>query len=151
MYLQYEQFINNYNLEKTVFYKFCQNATREEFLQSQIGFYYAVQAFPQMLCKLASKIETSEIRLKVAENIWEEHGNGKASNFHTQSFMTYLKSLGIKDKKIEHNFFIDQWIEESLNLNLTNSEYAAYLAGIESKGLEVNVIENDKVLEHMEG
>ena len=131
MYLQYEQFIDSYDLEKTKFFHFCQNATREEFLKSQVGFYYAVSAFPQMLCKLASQIETSEIRLKVAENIWEEHGNGYDQKFHTKSFINYLTSLGLKDDKLEHNFFVDTWVKQCLSLPLSASQYAAYLAGIE--------------------
>jgi pyrroloquinoline quinone (PQQ) biosynthesis protein C len=131
MYSQYERFIQNYNLENTNFYHFCQNATREEFLKSQIGFFYAVQAFPQMLCKLASQIESSDIRLKVAENIWEEHGNGVTEHFHTQSFMTYLCSLGLADNSLTHNFFVDNWIKQSLGLSLPAAKYSAYLAGIE--------------------
>lgn len=131
MYSQYEQFINNYDLEKTNFFHFCQNSTREEFLKSQVGFYYAVKAFPQMLCKLASQIETSEIRLKVAENIWEEHGNGYTQQFHTKSFINYLTSLGFKDDKLQHNFFVDAWIKQCLSLPFSASQYAAHLAGIE--------------------
>lgn len=131
MYSQYENFIKNYDLEKTPFYQFCLHATKEEFLKSQTGFYYAVRAFPQMLCKLASQIESSEERLRVVENIWEEHGNGSIRKFHTQSFITYLKSLGLENKPLAHNYFVDNWIKESLSLDLSAAQYSVYLAGIE--------------------
>lgn len=128
---KHHEFILNYPLENTIFYKFCQNCTSKEFLKSQTGFFYAVQAFPQMLSSLASKIEDPLIRLTVIENLWEEHGKGDSDKFHTSTFLSYLKSLGNFSIIIENNFFVNLWIKNTLNKDLTPSEYATYLSGIE--------------------
>lgn len=128
---RHHEFISNYPIEDTLFYKFCNNCTQAEFLKSQTGFFYAVQAFPQMLSSLACKIEDPLIRLNVIENLWEEHGKGNSDNFHTFTFLSYLKSLGHSSDIVEHNYFVNLWIKNTLEQDLTPSEYATYLSGIE--------------------
>lgn len=120
---------NGWNLHK--FHKFLQNSTQEELLYSQIPFFQAVEAFPRALALLASKIETSEERLLVIENLYEEHGNGNPAKFHTESFKTFLIALGWNG---EHNInpWIDEWVENKLlSFKGKAAEYAAYLSGIE--------------------
>lgn len=65
-----EQTLNN-NWCNHQYQLFLKNATKEEYLRSQIPFFFAVQAFPRFLAKLASQIESSENRLLVVENLWE--------------------------------------------------------------------------------
>lgn len=90
--------------------EFMRNATQEEFTRSQIPFYFAVKAFPRALCYLASMVEESNIRLSLAENIWEEHGNGDAKNFHIRTFHQYLMAISGQDYELTHNPWIEEWI-----------------------------------------
>lgn len=110
---------------------FMRNSDQEEFSKSQIPFYHAVKAFPRILCYLASMIEDSETRLHIAENIWEEHGNGKPSKFHINSFHDYLTSIAGPDYVLTSNPWIDEWISNwfketdvlSLSCKLAAIEY----------------------------
>jgi hypothetical protein len=112
------------------FHQFVKNADKKEFLESQIPFFYAVQAFPRMLCKLAYNIEDSKERLLVVNNIFEEHGEGQDVKFHTETYKTYLRSLGWIEG-LTHNPWVDQWVDKVLNSSLSASELAAYLSGVE--------------------
>lgn len=117
------------------FHEFSKNATQKEFLSSQEDFYYAVRMFPRLLCLVAGNIETSEHRLKIIENIWEEHGNGSSSGFHTNSYMTYLKSLGYEGSALPKNDnpWVNDWLAKTEEVCKSASPYlsAAYLAGVE--------------------
>lgn len=130
---QAKTYIENYELEKHDWAIFIEKANQKEFLKSQKGFYYAVKAFPQMLCKLASLIENPEIRLTVVENIWEEHGQGNAHSFHTHTYFQYLQSLGFEGnaEQLEHQPWIQEWIEHVMAKKMSAPHYAAYLSGIE--------------------
>lgn len=118
------------NWEKNRYYHFLQKSDQQEFLQSQVPFFYAVQAFPRMLCKLGMLIEDSQERLLVVTNIYEEHGHGKTLGFHTQTYKTYLKALGWNEE-FKHNPWVDLWIKHVLSLALNKESFAAYLSGIE--------------------
>lgn len=122
---------NDWNNHK--FHQFMNQSTQQEFLRSQIPFFYAVEAFPRALALLASKIETSEERLLVIENLYEEHGQGNAKKFHTMTFKEFLYALGWNGISVV-NPWITDWINGELlmgNEPLSAVEYAAYLAGIE--------------------
>jgi len=122
---------NNNGWNNHKFHSFLSNATQQEFLQSQIPFFYAVQAFPRALALLASKIENSHDRLLVIENLYEEHGEGYPKKFHTETFKTFLISLGW-NSSFHKNPWIEEWIEEKLLSAYSKPhEYAAYLSGIE--------------------
>lgn len=129
--------------KRSRFHDFMQKATVSEFLASQQPFYFAVKAFPQMLALLASLIEDSATRLVVIENLYEEHGNGNPSGFHTHSYLKYLQALGMDEDKvsqvingnnpglIKENPWVSQWIENILKNHDNPLRLAAYLAGIE--------------------
>lgn len=121
---------NNMQWGESKFHNFIIHATQKEFLESQVPFFYAVQAFPRMLCKLAMEIEDSSERLLVVNNIYEEHGNNNVNKFHTQTYKEYLNALGW-DQKLLNNPWVDQWNQKVLSLSYSNSEYAAYLSGVE--------------------
>lgn len=112
------------------FNQFISNADQSEFLRSQIPFFYAVQAFPQALSKLASQIETSEQRWLVIENLYEEHGQGNFKKFHTSTFKEFLTVLGW-NQELYRNPWVTEWVDNVLSKDLSAGEYAAYLAGIE--------------------
>ena len=90
--------------------QFMRDSTQEEFSRSQIPFYFAVKAFPRALCYLASMIEEPSVRLSLAENIWEEHGNGDANCFHINTFHQYLTAIAGENYLLSHNPLIEEWI-----------------------------------------
>ena len=110
--------------------KFLSNSTIKEFLQSQIPFYFAVESFPRMLLKLASIIPNSEQRLLLIDNIYEEHGRGNPSKFHTTTFKEHLNILGFNGE-FKKNPFIEDWISSIEKSNFTIDQFGSYLAGIE--------------------
>lgn len=112
------------------YHTFLEQSNQAEYLRSQIPFFFAVQAFPRFLAKLVSQIDTSEDRLLVVENLWEEHGHGNASHFHTTTFKAFLTALGW-DGEYRQNPWIKEWISNVLNKDMSAGCYAAYLAGIE--------------------
>lgn len=129
-----ESFINltKTNFEEFFFYEnFMKKSTNEEFLKSQIPFYNAVENFPRAICYLAYLIPNSFDRLKIAENIWEEHGQGDSNRFHTNTFSNFLKSIGNGNYTMFHNPKIDKWINSwfeeksiyKLSLKLAAIEY----------------------------
>ena len=120
----------NVGWQDSIFHSFLSHATQQEFLKSQVPFFYAVEAFPRMLCKLAMSIEHSEQRLLVIENIWEEHGQGNQAQFHTQSYQTYLKSIGW-DGVLFTNPWVQSWIKQIFHLPQDAIYLASYLSGIE--------------------
>lgn len=128
-----QQYVENYNLDKNVWFSFAKQCNQNEFLASQEGFYYAVKAFPRILANLASKIDSSKARLLVIENLWEEHGQGNKQLFHTTTYYQYLQSLGFNKEQsfISHQPWVDEWIEKVFNKNYSTEHYAMYIAGIE--------------------
>lgn len=113
------------------FHNFLKNANQKEFLQSQIPFFFAVQSFSRALSFLAAKIEDSESRYLVIENLYEEHGHGDKNKYHTETFKVFLNALGWNGEFFK-NPWITQWIDNKLlRYNKNSAEYSAYLSGIE--------------------
>lgn len=128
------------------FNSFLKKSTQSELLTSQIPFYQAVEAFPRALSLLASKIKTSQERLWVVNNLYEEHGNGNPAKFHTESFKTFLVALGW-DGQHQINPWIDEWVENKLlSCEGSAAEYAAYLSGIEYAYAPIS----DTIAKHLE-
>lgn len=120
------------NWKDGAYSKFLNSASKDELLRSQEPFYYAVEAFPLMLLKLASEIKTSEQRLLIIQNLWEEHGNGNLTDFHTETFQEHLKVLGSQSENYPVNHHIQNWIESVLTSAYSVVELSSYLAGIEN-------------------
>ena len=73
----------------------------DDFVETQIQFYFAVVFFNRPMAALAAKIPTSELRLEVIRNVWEEHGEGNTSLMHEKTFLAFLDRLaGIKPEDI---------------------------------------------------
>lgn len=124
--------VEHYPLENTPFFEFCEQADREEFLKGQEPFFYAVEAFPRMLCLLGSKIQNSHTRLSIIHNLWEEHGHGDKNLFHTETYQRYLVSLGKDPKeKIQDHPAVTFWIESMLKSQDNACIYAIKLCAIE--------------------
>ena len=74
----------------------------DDFVETQIQFYFAVVFFNRPMAALAAKIPTSELRLEVIRNVWEEHGEGNTSLMHEKTFLAFLDRLaGIKPEDID--------------------------------------------------
>lgn len=67
---------------------------KEDFIETQIQFFYAVIFFSRPMAALAAKIPAPELRLEVLRNIWEEHGEGRLAQAHGKTFLEFLKRLG---------------------------------------------------------
>ena len=119
--------------------KFLARASMKDVGLSQYSFYHAVEAFPRMLALLASKIARNENRRLIVDNLYEEHGAGDATGFHTLSFKKFLTALGMdiselyNDESSLFNPGPSRWNRQvALFLSThTAAEAAAYLAGIE--------------------
>ena len=76
--------------------------TREEFLETQIQFYFAVVFFSRPMAVLAAKIPSSRGRTEILRNVWEEHGEGASEGRHAASFLELLDRLdGLRLEDVE--------------------------------------------------
>jgi pyrroloquinoline quinone (PQQ) biosynthesis protein C len=67
---------------------------KEDFLETQIQFFYAVIFFSRPMAALAAKIPTPELRVEIVRNVWEEHGEGDPTRVHGSTFLALLDRLG---------------------------------------------------------
>jgi pyrroloquinoline-quinone synthase len=71
---------------------------KEDFIETQIQFYFAVIFFSRPMAAAAAKVPDAAKRLEIIRNVWEEHGEGKVKCFHGNTFSELLFRLGLKDK-----------------------------------------------------
>lgn len=75
---------------------------REDFIETQIQFFFAVVFFSRPMAALAAKIPTQELRMEIVRNVWEEHGEGDPLKTHGATFLTLLERLNqIKPSDVE--------------------------------------------------
>ncbi len=75
---------------------------KDDFVETQIQFYYAVVFFSRPMAVVAAKIPSAELRVEVMRNVWEEHGEGEAAQMHGATFRLLLERLaGITIDDIE--------------------------------------------------
>ena len=67
---------------------------KNDFIETQKQFYYAVIFFSRPMAALAAKIPSPELRLEVLRNVWEEHGEGHLIHGHGNTFLEFLKRIG---------------------------------------------------------
>lgn len=60
--------------------------SREDFVETQAQFYFAVLFFSRPMAACAAKIPRATMRMEVIRNVWEEHGEGDASVAHGATF-----------------------------------------------------------------
>ena len=79
---------------------------KDDFIETQIQFFFAVVFFSRPMAALAAKIPTPEQRLEVLRNCWEEHGEGMLDQTHGRTFLELLSKLGrvnqsdVQDRKL---------------------------------------------------
>ncbi len=67
---------------------------RDDFIETQIQFYFAVDFFSRPMAAVAAKIPSAQQRLEIVRNVWEEHGEGDATLVHGRTFVELLARLG---------------------------------------------------------
>ena len=75
--------------------------TRDAFRRTQVPFRFAVEAFSQSLAGVLARMPRLEDRLRVAENIAEEHGHGNQVMSHKYTFLEYLRALGADQAELD--------------------------------------------------
>ncbi len=76
--------------------------SKEDFIETQTQFFFAVIFFSRPMAALAAKIPTPELRLEILRNVWEEHGEGDADRVHGSTFVEFLNRIGgLKQEDIE--------------------------------------------------
>jgi pyrroloquinoline-quinone synthase len=68
--------------------------TKDDFVETQIQFYFAVIFFSRPMAAVAAKIPEAERRIEIVRNVWEEHGEGNVSFAHGTTFLELLGRLG---------------------------------------------------------
>lgn len=66
---------------------------KDDFVETQIQFYFAVIFFNRPMSALAAKIPSAKQRIEIVRNVWEEHGEGTLSNGHGSTFLYFLEKL----------------------------------------------------------
>jgi len=91
-----EQVLKDTNYSENPYFKNLRDKTfeKEDFIETQIQFFYAVIFFSRPLAALAAKIPTPELRLEILRNAWEEHGEGSLAQGHGTTFLEFLKRIG---------------------------------------------------------
>jgi pyrroloquinoline-quinone synthase len=67
--------------------------SKDDFVETQIQFFWAVVFFSRPMAALAAKIPTPDLRIEIVRNVWEEHGEGNLSKIHGTTFVELLSRL----------------------------------------------------------
>ena len=68
--------------------------SKDDFVETQIQFYFAVVFFSRPMAVLAAKIPSARVRTEILRNVWEEHGEGDPEHRHGATFLELLHRLG---------------------------------------------------------
>jgi pyrroloquinoline-quinone synthase len=72
--------------------------SREDFVETQAQFYFAVLFFSRPMAACAAKIPRATLRMEVVRNVWEEHGEGDAKLAHGATFRQLMERLADLDE-----------------------------------------------------
>jgi pyrroloquinoline quinone (PQQ) biosynthesis protein C len=75
--------------------------SREDFVQTQIQFLFAVVFFSRPMAALAGRLPRPEMRLSLLGNVADEHGDGNLSVSHERTFLALLGKLGVTLDEVE--------------------------------------------------
>ena len=90
------EILNDLNYLENAYFTNLENGhfDKNDFIETQIQFYFAVTFFSRPMAALAAKIPLPKMRLEIVRNVWEEHGEGNFKNAHAHTFEELLKRLG---------------------------------------------------------
>jgi pyrroloquinoline-quinone synthase len=66
---------------------------KDDFVATQMQFYFAVAFFSRPMAVLAAKIPSARLRTEILRNVWEEHGEGDPIRAHGTTFLELLRRL----------------------------------------------------------
>lgn len=98
-----ENVLNESKYEKNPYFSALNERTfkKEDFIETQIQFFFAVTFFNRPMAALAAKIPTPELRMEIVRNVWEEHGEGDLNRIHSKTFMEFLTRLaGVSSQEL---------------------------------------------------
>jgi pyrroloquinoline-quinone synthase len=75
--------------------------SREDFVETQIQFIFAVAFFSRPMAVLAARLPRPEMRLALFSNVSDEHGAGDLSFSHESTFLTLLSRFGVTPEDID--------------------------------------------------
>ena len=75
--------------------------TRDQFLETQIQFFHAVIFFSRPMAALVGRIPRPQMRLALLENLGDEHGSGRLTVCHENTFIELLGRLGVERSSID--------------------------------------------------
>jgi len=76
--------------------------SRDDFVSTQVQFYFCVLFFPRPMAAVAAKIPDAALRVEVVRNVWEEHGEGEPGRMHGVTFVEFLRRLaGIEQAELD--------------------------------------------------
>lgn len=98
-----EETVANLNIEDRPYFRDLSSGkiTKSEFIQSQIEFSHLVSFFSRPMATAIGNIPNPYRRMKIVENLWEEHGNGVAEKVHGKTILTLIDRLGGDSSKID--------------------------------------------------
>lgn len=102
------------------------SANKDDFLNTQCYFRYAVENFGAVLAGVLSKMPSlTDERMNIAENVAEEHGHNNIKSTHKETFLIFLKSMNDKNIELNRNShpYIDSFNQSVLNFVSTHSYY----------------------------
>ncbi len=104
---------------------------KEDFIETQIQFLFAVVNFSRPMSILASRLPRPETRMSTLKNVMEEHGDGSISYSHESTFLAFLSKMGVTAEYIELRALwpATQSFNNALgNISLCNDLYTAVAA-----------------------
>ncbi|HEY5242043.1 MAG TPA: iron-containing redox enzyme family protein, partial [Polyangiaceae bacterium] len=75
--------------------------TREQFVETQIQFFHAVIFFSRPMAALVGRIPRPQMRVALLENIGDEHGSGRLTVCHENTFLELLARLGVERAEVD--------------------------------------------------
>jgi pyrroloquinoline quinone (PQQ) biosynthesis protein C len=75
--------------------------TREQFVETQIQFFHAVIFFSRPMAALVGRIPRPQMRVALLENLCDEHGDGRLTVCHENTFIELLSRLGVERSDVD--------------------------------------------------
>jgi pyrroloquinoline quinone (PQQ) biosynthesis protein C len=69
--------------------------SQHDFVQTQVQFFFAVEAYPHFLSVLAARSKAPGARKVLEENVRDEQGEGQSAQSHAATFRALLSKLGV--------------------------------------------------------
>ena len=75
--------------------------TRDQFLETQMQFFHAVIFFSRPMAALVGRIPRPQMRVALLENLGDEHGSGRLTVCHENTFIELLSRLGVERSALD--------------------------------------------------